>query len=203
VASGAITFTDADAADLHTASFVAHGSGYLGTFALNTGMIDSADSVAWSFSVSDTALDYLAAGQTLTQIYNVTVDDGHEGSAAQSVTITLVGAADGTTTTTTKTTPGNKGGKKGGGADTASDSGPESTPATFKSHSEQVGMAGDQMPGPSPEEAFSFVSVDGSGHGVRWEASDLHVHNFLEQTDIGMLISVFGETFHGNDFWLV
>lgn len=30
--SGAITFSDVDARDLHAASFTAHGSAYLGTF---------------------------------------------------------------------------------------------------------------------------------------------------------------------------
>jgi hypothetical protein len=32
-------------------------------------------SVPWNFSVADGALDFLAAGQTLVQKYNVTVDD--------------------------------------------------------------------------------------------------------------------------------
>jgi VCBS repeat-containing protein len=112
-ATGAITFTDADIADLHTATFAAEGSGYLGTFALNTGSIDSADSFGWSFAVTDSALDYLKAGQTLTQKYDLTVDDGHGGVALQTVTITLIGTDD----AVTRKVAGKAGGGKGGGND--------------------------------------------------------------------------------------
>ena len=62
--------------------------------ALNTGNIDSAQSAGWSFTVSDSAIDYLKAGQTLTQKYDVTIDDGHGGSTTQTVTVTLIGAGD-------------------------------------------------------------------------------------------------------------
>ena len=50
--------------------------------------------VYWTFSVKDSALDYLAAGETLTQIYTITIDDGHGGAATQLVTITLHGTND-------------------------------------------------------------------------------------------------------------
>src|SRR6185312_13924473 len=93
-ASGAVTYSDVDAADTHTASFTPQAGGYLGTFALNTANIDSGHSVGWSFSVADSALDYLAAGQTLTQRYDVTVSDGHGGTATQTVTITITGTND-------------------------------------------------------------------------------------------------------------
>jgi VCBS repeat-containing protein len=106
-AAGLITYTDSDATDLHTASVAAEGTGYLGTFSLNTSNIDSDDSVGWSFSVSDKAIDYLTAGQTLTQSYDVTLDDGHGGTAMQMVTITIIGASD----ATTKVAHGGKGGK--------------------------------------------------------------------------------------------
>ena len=87
-----MTYSDADLAQLHTASFKPQGTNYLGTFSLNTSSIDSDQSVGWSFTVSDSAIDYLKAGQTLTQNYDVTIDDGHGGSTTQTVTITLVGA---------------------------------------------------------------------------------------------------------------
>src|SRR6202022_4956015 len=51
-------------------------------------------SSGWTFSVVDGALDFLAAGQTLVQKYNVTVDDGHGGAAVQVVTVTLTGSND-------------------------------------------------------------------------------------------------------------
>jgi len=98
--SGLITFSDVDATDHHTASFAAQGSGYLGTFALvdadlaTAGIQTAPGSVGWSFSVDDSALDYLAAGQQLVQKYDVTVDDGHGGTAIQTVTVTITGTND-------------------------------------------------------------------------------------------------------------
>jgi serralysin len=94
--TGSVTYTDANALDTHTASFVARGTDYLGTFSLNTTAIDSGDKVTWSFSVSDSAIDHLNAGQTLTQLYDVTIDDGHGGTVVQTITITINGASDGT-----------------------------------------------------------------------------------------------------------
>jgi VCBS repeat-containing protein len=96
-ASGSLTYTDADALDAHTATFAARGAGYLGTFTLNTAAIDSADTVGWSYSVSDSAMDYLAAGQSLTQYYDVTLGDGKGGTAMQTVTVTLTGTGDAVT----------------------------------------------------------------------------------------------------------
>src|SRR5207237_1197675 len=46
------------------------------------------------FAVADGALDFLAAGQTLTQSYDVTLADGHGGSASQTVTISITGSND-------------------------------------------------------------------------------------------------------------
>src|SRR6202023_282121 len=96
-ASGTLTFKDVDLTDTHTATAVAQGTGYLGSFTLGT-LADSTNgatgSVGWNFSVADGALDFLAAGQTLVQKYNVTVDDGHGGAAVQVVTVTLTGTND-------------------------------------------------------------------------------------------------------------
>ena len=95
IATGAVTYTDANTLDTHTASFTARGTGYLGTFSLNTSAIDSGDKVTWSFSVADSAIDYLNAGQMLTQLYDVAIDDGHGGTVVQTITITINGASDG------------------------------------------------------------------------------------------------------------
>jgi VCBS repeat-containing protein len=92
--SGSIAYTDANALDTHTASFAAKGSGYLGTFSLNSAAIDSSDTVGWSFSVTDGAMNYLKAGETKIQLYDVTINDGHGGSVIQTVTITLTGSDD-------------------------------------------------------------------------------------------------------------
>ncbi len=102
-AQGTIIFSDPDSADVHTVSVTPSGSGYLGSFSVGA-VNETADSFAWSFSVSDSALDYLKAGQTLSQDYAVTVDDGHGGAATQTVNVVLAGADDATTSTTTTTT---------------------------------------------------------------------------------------------------
>jgi VCBS repeat-containing protein len=89
-----LTFTDANALDTHTAVFAARAGGYVGSFSLNTSAINTHDKIGWSFSVSDSAIDYLAAGQTLTQYYDVTVNDGRGGTAMQTVTVKLTGTGD-------------------------------------------------------------------------------------------------------------
>lgn len=119
-ASGAVTFTDANAADTHTASFSAEGAGYLGTFAIETSSIDTEGTVGWSFSVSDSALDFLKSGQKLTQYYDVNIDDGHGGVAMQTVTVVLNGADDATTKTARGSSKGGGHGK-GAGNDYAND----------------------------------------------------------------------------------
>ena len=91
--SGSITFTDVDAGDVHTASFTAQGSGYVGELTLDTSKHDTGGggAIGWKFTVPDSALQHLAAGQTLVQKYTVTIDDGNGGKATQIVTITLAG----------------------------------------------------------------------------------------------------------------
>jgi VCBS repeat-containing protein len=65
--------------------------------ALTTLLHDSTGSGAggidWTFAIQDKDLDFLAAGETLTVTYNVTVDDGFTASTQQ-VTITATGAED-------------------------------------------------------------------------------------------------------------
>ncbi|WP_043626910.1 VCBS domain-containing protein, partial [Ensifer sp. ZNC0028] len=75
---GTIGFSDVDTLDEHSASFKANGNGYLGTFALDP-VNQAGDKINWSFNVADSVLDSLQVGQTLTQTYDVTVDDGKGG----------------------------------------------------------------------------------------------------------------------------
>src|SRR5205823_2757729 len=95
-ASGAATYSDVDTADTHTASYAPQAGAYLGTFALNSSAIDTGNggSVGWSFSVDNAALQYLAAGQTLTQKYDVTVNDRPFPTRRSSDLITLTGTND-------------------------------------------------------------------------------------------------------------
>ncbi|GLS00405.1 hypothetical protein GCM10007859_04110 [Brevundimonas denitrificans] len=97
VASGAIGFADVDVRDAHTATSTAAATGYLGTFTTtvtDNGAGDGAGSVTWTFSVDDAAIQYLAAGETVTQSYTVTVDDGQGGTVSQPVTVTITGTND-------------------------------------------------------------------------------------------------------------
>jgi len=98
ISTGVITFTDVDLTDTHTASHVDRSTGYFGNFSLDP-VDQDANSVGWSFSVSDADIDYLGAGETLTQFYDVTVDDGHGGNALQAVEVIIAGLNDGPTAT--------------------------------------------------------------------------------------------------------
>ena len=96
--TGTLTYTDVDTLDVHAATFVpaAANTTALGTFSLDTGSIDTGHggSIGWNFTVNDAALDHLKAGETVIQSYDVTVNDGHGGTATKTVTISLVGAND-------------------------------------------------------------------------------------------------------------
>ncbi|HEY8570918.1 VCBS domain-containing protein [Phenylobacterium sp.] len=91
--SGSIAFADLDVNDTHSATFTPGAASYVGTFSL--GAVDqSGNTVGWSFSVPDAALDALAAGETRVQTYTVEVADSQGGKATQVVTVTLTGTND-------------------------------------------------------------------------------------------------------------
>jgi VCBS repeat-containing protein len=92
-AGGVIAFADVDLIDVHSAAVTVLGSGYLGTLTLAP-VDQGANSVGWTFTVSDGALDSLAAGQVATQTYRVEISDGQGGTITQDVTVTLTGAGD-------------------------------------------------------------------------------------------------------------
>jgi VCBS repeat-containing protein len=96
MAAGVIAFTDQDA-DQHTVSVapIAGASGYIGTLTASIGVESvsgTPGTVNWIYSVSDAAAASLAAGQSLTQTYVVSINDGHGGVTTQNVTITIHGA---------------------------------------------------------------------------------------------------------------
>lgn len=101
-AAGTIAFADVDLRDGHSVSSSANGNGYLGSFTATVsddGSNDGAGSVSWDFTVDNAAIQHLAAGETLTQTYTVTVSDGNGGTVDQTVTVTLTGTNDGPTVT--------------------------------------------------------------------------------------------------------
>ncbi|WP_043626974.1 VCBS domain-containing protein, partial [Ensifer sp. ZNC0028] len=93
VQGGTVAFADVDTLDEHSASFKANGDGYLGKFALDP-VNQAGNSVGWTFKVADGVIDSLQAGQTLTQTYEVTINDGHGGTAKQTVTVVITGTND-------------------------------------------------------------------------------------------------------------
>lgn len=109
-ASATLDFTDADLKDTHTVSYaLASPASWAGgtipsatATALNSALtlskVDSTDtgsgSVTAAFSLADKLADFLAAGETLTATYNVTVNDGKGGASTQPVTFTVTGAND-------------------------------------------------------------------------------------------------------------
>ncbi len=97
-ATGTVTFADVDKLDTHTAKVVPLGSGYIGT--LTIGAVNQAtDSIGWTFNVEDSALDPLGPNDVITQKYEVTVNDGHGGTATTVITVTIHGTDDGVTIT--------------------------------------------------------------------------------------------------------
>ena len=96
-ASGSLNFVDVDLNDSHAISVVPAAAGYLGTFSTslsNASTGDGAGQVSWSFEVLDAEIEHLGVGDTLTQTYTLSVDDGHGGTDTQDVTITITGAND-------------------------------------------------------------------------------------------------------------
>jgi VCBS repeat-containing protein len=110
-ASGTIAFADPDLTDTHALSqsmavfawsggalTAAQQSALATASTLNLVKSDStgtaAGSVAWTYSITDAALDFLAAGETLTVSYTLTIDDGHGGTTSQLVTVTVTGTND-------------------------------------------------------------------------------------------------------------
>jgi VCBS repeat-containing protein len=97
-AGGTINFADVDLTDIHTASVTGNNtSGYLGTLSAsvtNDSNSDGIGQVTWNFNVNNADLQFLNGGQTLTQTYTITIDDGHSGTTSKDITITLIGTDD-------------------------------------------------------------------------------------------------------------
>lgn len=111
-ADGVITFRDADLTDAHTATvaltstastlpgFVANTE--LGTFTIDTVVTEfttdtlNTGTLGWHFTLpdNDPVLQSLAVGQTITQIYTITIMDDNNVPVTQAVTITITGTND-------------------------------------------------------------------------------------------------------------
>ena len=97
-AAGTIAFGDVDLTDTHVVSAVLKSTDYsseIGTFTAekttDTTGTGTGGLVTWHFTANDSALTPLAAGQTVHEVFTVTIDDQHGGVVQQDVTITLTG----------------------------------------------------------------------------------------------------------------
>ncbi|WP_223521416.1 beta strand repeat-containing protein, partial [Pseudomonas sp. GL-B-19] len=123
VTSGSFAFGDVDLADHAHVASVSTPSGALGTLVANvsdesTG--DAVGSVGWTYTLSNGAAQYLAEGQTKTEVFTVTLTDDFGAAVTKDVTITLTGTNDQPTLTIDDTTGAMN---EGNGAATLSDSG--------------------------------------------------------------------------------
>ncbi|PID78340.1 MAG: hypothetical protein CSB21_00685, partial [Deltaproteobacteria bacterium] len=88
--SGKMDYTDLDTNDSHTLTFSPKDNDYKGNF---TARIENGE-IVWDFNVEDKNIDILKEGESLTQIYTITLDDGNGGTAVKDVVITINGSND-------------------------------------------------------------------------------------------------------------
>ena len=92
-----VDFNDVDLSDTLDYSFVKSSGTLGGTLTLpssNDSGAGAAGSVSYTYSVANSATQYLAAGQTATETFTITADDGNGGTVEQLVTVTITGTND-------------------------------------------------------------------------------------------------------------
>ncbi|XPV54505.1 MAG: VCBS domain-containing protein [Halarcobacter ebronensis] len=95
--SGDIAFTDVDLSDGHTVSVGNASAGALGVLTAsitegNDG--DGAGVVSWEYTVSNADVQYLSAGETKEESFDITIDDGEGSTDTKTVTVTITGTND-------------------------------------------------------------------------------------------------------------
>src|SRR5262249_43156777 len=102
-AVGTLSFKDADATDGHVVSVTEKSGHVVGVFRAGV-IVDTAGSdptdasvvgdIGWAFVANKAHAQSLAAGESETEVFTITLDDGHGGTASQDVTVTVVGVND-------------------------------------------------------------------------------------------------------------
>ena len=97
--SGTITFTDVDLTDVHLVSATGTPIGsVLGTLTAvknsDTTGTGTGGQLTWTYTVADSAVEYLAAGQTKVESFTITLDDQHGGVITRQIDVTITGTAD-------------------------------------------------------------------------------------------------------------
>ncbi|MGZ5027202.1 MAG: VCBS domain-containing protein, partial [Methylobacter sp.] len=97
ITSGSIAFTDMDLSDVHLISAASIGS-TLGSLTTvknsDTTGTGTGGQLTWTYSVADSAVEYLGAGQTKVESFNVMIDDQHGGVVSKQVDVTIIGTYD-------------------------------------------------------------------------------------------------------------
>ena len=97
--SGAISFTDADLSDVHLVSATGTPIGEtLGTLTV----VEDSDTtgtgvgghLTWTYTVANSAVAYLAAGETKVESFTITLDDQHGGLITRQIDVTITGSND-------------------------------------------------------------------------------------------------------------
>ena len=97
--SGTITFTDVDLTDVHLVSATGTPIGsVLGTLTAvknsDTTGTGAGGQLTWTYTVADSAVEYLAAGQTRVESFTITLDDQNGGMITKQIDVTITGTND-------------------------------------------------------------------------------------------------------------
>ncbi|WP_345859591.1 retention module-containing protein [Shewanella algae] len=98
--SGSLSFTDVDIGDSHVVSSSYNGDASWSGGALDQATQDalaagfSADNSGWSYDIANSLVQFLAAGETITLSFTLTVTDAFGASDSQPVTLTITGTND-------------------------------------------------------------------------------------------------------------
>jgi large repetitive protein len=103
-ATGTVNFTDVDLTDNHVVTAAFASTNYTDSAARmgNFSVVETADTTGtgtggvatWTYQIDNAAAQKLAAGQTVTEVYTITVNDQKGDTTTQNVTVTITGTND-------------------------------------------------------------------------------------------------------------
>ena len=96
-ASGTIAFEDFAAGQTHSVTAILPPAGAFGSFSAsltNSATDDGLGEVTWTFSVANSDIDHLDAGDTITQNYTVRITDDMGNETEQAITVIILGTDD-------------------------------------------------------------------------------------------------------------
>ncbi|NOJ41846.1 VCBS domain-containing protein [Bradyrhizobium australiense] len=96
--SGTIALADVDLTDAHDIGpTITASSGALGslTASVNPDTVNGIGGlINWNYSVPDSAVEFLAKGETKVEHFTITLDDGHGGTVSRTIDVTITGTND-------------------------------------------------------------------------------------------------------------